>query len=78
MDRYGRVLGVIYLDGKDINLEMVRAGFAEVYRGKTRPDFNLMPYHAAEREARNLQKGMWSAGTIYVSPKVWREKKRQE
>ena len=78
MDRYGRVLGVIYLDGKDINLEMVRAGFAEVYRGKTRPDFHLMPYHAAEREARNLQKGMWSAGTIYVSPKVWREKKRQE
>jgi micrococcal nuclease len=75
MDRYGRVLGVITVDGKNVNLEMVRAGLAEVYKGKTRPDFNLMPYHAFEREARNLQKGIWSVGTIYVSPKVWREQK---
>jgi len=29
---YNRVLGVIYLDGKNINLEMVKAGLAEVYR----------------------------------------------
>jgi len=28
-DRYGRVLGVIYLDGKNINLEMVSEGLAE-------------------------------------------------
>jgi micrococcal nuclease len=76
MDTYGRVLGVITLDGKNINLEMVKAGLAEVYKGKMRSDFNLMPYHAVEREARNFQKGMWSVGTIYVSPKVWREQER--
>jgi micrococcal nuclease len=75
MDKYGRVLGVISVDGKNVNLEMVRAGLAEVYRGKVRSDFDLMPYHALEREARNLQKGIWSVGTIYVSPKVWREQK---
>ncbi len=78
LDRDGRVLGVVYLNGKNINQEMVKEGLAEVYRGKvTRTDFNLMPYHAVEREARNLQKGIWSMGTIYVSPKVWREKGRK-
>ena len=28
---YNRILGVIYLNDKNINLEMVRAGLAEVY-----------------------------------------------
>jgi len=31
---YNRILGVIFLNGKDINLEMVKVGLAEVYRGK--------------------------------------------
>ena len=29
LDPYNRILGVIYMDGKNINLEMVRAGLAE-------------------------------------------------
>jgi endonuclease YncB( thermonuclease family) len=31
--RYGRTLGVVYVDGVNINLEMVKAGLAEIYRG---------------------------------------------
>ena len=34
-DRYGRTLGVVYVEGKNVNLEMIRTGFAEVYRGET-------------------------------------------
>jgi len=34
MGPYNRVLGVIYLNQKNINLEMVKAGLAEVYRGR--------------------------------------------
>jgi endonuclease YncB( thermonuclease family) len=29
-DRYGRILGVIFLAGKNVNTEMVKAGCAEV------------------------------------------------
>ena len=47
---YNRILGVIYLDGKNINLEMVKAGLAEVYRGRAPHKFPLLPYWQAEKE----------------------------
>jgi endonuclease YncB( thermonuclease family) len=51
-DRYGRTLGVVYLDGKNVNLEMVKAGLAEVYRGKPAPGFDNGPYQNSEDAAR--------------------------
>ncbi len=33
VDRYKRLLSTIFLDGKDINLAVIEAGLAEVYRG---------------------------------------------
>jgi len=30
LDRYNRILGVIYLNSKNIDLEIIRAGLAEV------------------------------------------------
>jgi endonuclease YncB( thermonuclease family) len=72
-DRYGRTLGVVYVDGKDVNLEMVKAGLAEVYRGKPAPGFDNGPYDKAENEARSAGIGMWSLGDKYISPKEWRK-----
>ena len=72
-DRYYRVLGVIFLEGKNINLEMIRAGLAEVYRGKPPKGFDLKPYIQAEAEAKEDQRGMWSLGEKYISPKEWRK-----
>ena len=54
------------------NLEMVKAGLAEVYRGIAPKKFDLAPYWQAEKEAREAKKGMWSLGDKYVSPKEWR------
>ena len=70
-DRYNRILGVLYVDGNDINLEMVKAGLAEVYRGLAPHRFNLAPYWQAAKEARDAGKGMWVQGDKYVSPKTW-------
>ena len=75
-DRYDRTLGVVYVDGKNVNLEMVKTGLAEVYRGKPAQGFDNGPYDKAENEARSAGKGMWSLGDKYVSPKEWRKSHR--
>jgi len=61
-DRDDNVLGVIFLEGKNINLEMVRAGLAEVCRGKPPRGLNLEPYLKLEAEARKAKRGIWSLG----------------
>jgi endonuclease YncB( thermonuclease family) len=55
-----------------MNLEMVKAGLAEVYRGKPADGLNLGPYWNAEAEAKKTGIGMWSLGDKYISPKEWR------
>jgi endonuclease YncB( thermonuclease family) len=72
-DKYGRTLAEVYVQGRNINLELVKAGLAEVYRGSPAPGQDLAPYWKAEGEARTAKKGMWSLGDKYVSPKVWRK-----
>jgi micrococcal nuclease len=76
-DLYNRVLGVIYLDGKNINLEMVKVGLAEVYRGKPARGLDLGPFWDAEKEAREARKDMWKLGKEYVSPLDWRREQRR-
>jgi endonuclease YncB( thermonuclease family) len=75
-DRYGQKFGVVFLDGENVNLKMVKSGLAEVYRGRMRKDFNDIPYKAVEMQARHSQIGMWSTGNIYISPRVWRQRHR--
>lgn len=72
IDRYGRSLGVVVLQGRDINLEMLKVGFAEVYRGKPVKGFDPAPYAAAQKEAIEKKRGMWVQGVEYVSPRDWR------
>ena len=72
-DRYGRTLAVVLLNGTNINLEMVKAGLAEVYRGTPAPKFDNGPYQKAEREAQAAGRGMWVQGDKYVSPREWRK-----
>ncbi len=78
VDRYGfdpdnRVLGIVYVGTKNVNLELVKAGLAEVFRGKPPKGLDLGPYRQAENEARKAAKGMWSLGDKYISPKDWRK-----
>jgi len=72
-DQYNRVLGEIYCDNKNINLEMIKAGLAESYKGKAAKGFNTDSYIASEAEAKKTLKGMWSLGDKYISPSDWRK-----
>ena len=75
-DRYGRTLAVVFVDGKNVNLEIVKAGLAEVYRGRPAKGLDMEPYWKAEKEAREACREMWSLGDKYISPREWRRGKR--
>lgn len=60
LDQHERILGVVFLKGKNINLEMVRAGVAEVYKGNHPVGLNLEPYRKVEEEARKAKRGIWA------------------
>ena len=56
-DKYGRTLGIIRLGDKNINLELVREGWAWWYRQYAPRDRELA---AAEESARNGKRGLWA------------------
>jgi micrococcal nuclease len=59
-DRYGRVLAYVYVDGKLLNEEIIRAGFS---RAETKYKFDramALRFLEAEAEAREAGRGIWS------------------
>lgn len=76
LGQYNRVLGVVTVNGLNVNLEMVRQGLAEVYRGKPPDDFDLAPYLRAQQFAQAAKAGIWSLGEAYVSPRQWHDMHR--
>ncbi|HSK73339.1 MAG TPA: thermonuclease family protein [Pyrinomonadaceae bacterium] len=72
-DRYNRSLGTVYLDGKDINLEQIKAGYAWHYK-KYQSDQNQSEreqYSTAETSARAGRIGLWRDAAPVV-PEEWR------
>jgi endonuclease YncB( thermonuclease family) len=58
VDQYGRIVGVVYRDGRNINLEMVERGYAWAYRSRLHRPY-VSDYIEAEREARARGYGLW-------------------
>jgi micrococcal nuclease len=76
-DRCGRILGVVFVDGKNVNLEMAKAGMPEVYRGRPLLRFDNDPYWKTGLESCEAGLGMWSLGDRYVSPREWRKLQKE-
>lgn len=70
-DRYGRMVGRVYLDKVDVNAEIVRNGYAWAYR-KYLTDQTIL---SLETEARNNRRGLW-ASDVRMPPWEWRRGKR--
>ena len=59
VDRYGRIVAEVILpDGRNLNQEIVRAGFAWRYPYYARKEQELK---ALETEARTAKRGLWAA-----------------
>ncbi len=69
-DRYGRTVGVIYLNEQNINLAMVQGGYAWWYQRYAKFD---RPLQEAERQARAQKLGLW-ADSDPVAPWEWRRR----
>ncbi len=54
-DRYGRILGTVWHDGMEVNLQMVEDGYAWHYKRYDR----TKAYADAETDARNWMRGLW-------------------
>ena len=73
IDRYGRIVGTIFLNDLNINKEMVKAGHAWVYvqYAKDKTLFDL------EKNARENQLGLWALPEgERIAPWQWRRGKR--
>jgi endonuclease YncB( thermonuclease family) len=70
-DRWGRTVGHVLVDGKDTNLEMLRAGMAWHYK---KYDQNRR-LAAVEEEAKSAKVGLWRDPNS-IPPWEWRKTKR--
>ena len=72
-DKYGRIVGKLVHDGTDVNLAMVRSGFAWWYRkyaGEQSP-LDQVHYEAAQERAKTERVGLW-ADKAPLAPWDWR------
>ena len=71
LDPFNRPVVEIWLNDKNINLEMVEEGWAEAYRGKTKR-IKMDAYFEAEKQARKKKLGIWKLKN-YESPREFRK-----
>jgi len=79
VDQYGRLVGKIVLDGKDINLEQVKAGMAwhyKFYEDEQKPE-DRDAYAKAEAEARAARRGLWQDPNPTEPYQFRKEEKRE-
>lgn len=72
VDRYGRIVAVVWINGVNVNRVMVEAGAAWVYDRYCRADF-CDGWEALESRARDGRRGLW-ADPDAVEPWKWTRK----
>ena len=67
-DRYGRTVGIVFVDGQNINYELVKQGMAWVYRKYTNDEI----LYELEAQAKTKKTGLW-ADAKSIAPWSWRK-----
>jgi endonuclease YncB( thermonuclease family) len=78
LDRYGRMIGKVLVDGEDANLEQVRRGCGWHYKQYMNEQVldDRLAYNAAEESARAGKAGLWMDHEP-VPPWEWRKARRK-
>lgn len=71
-DRYKRMVSIVWINNRNINLEMIREGYAEAY-----VEYLKEPYRSqfmrAEMEAKSAKRGIWSLSD-YERPRDFKKR----
>ena len=75
---YKRIIGKVVMNGRDINLEMIKKGMAWHFKKykKSQPIEDRYSYNDAENEAREKNIGLWSEDNP-LPPWKWRQQNRK-
>ncbi len=75
IDKFGRVVGRVILDGQDINLKQLQLGMAWAYREYLRElsKEDKVLYLEAEEQSKAVVAGLWNESNP-VEPWIWRKK----
>ena len=79
IDRYGRTVAMVFVDGRDVGLELIKAELAWAYAyylPEASPQIQAQ-YSAAETAARVSRRGLWVDGNSAVPPWEWRREKHE-
>ncbi len=76
-DRYGRMVGIVKLEDEILNEELVRAGYAWVYKKYCDLTLSICAsWPSLETQAREAKIGLWSDSKP-IPPWDWRRNKRR-
>lgn len=73
IDRYRRMVAILWLGETNVNQEMISAGMAEAYGEYLKQPYRA-PFLQAEQEAKAQGKGIWSRGNTYERPSQFRRR----
>ncbi len=73
IDRYRRMVAILWLAERNVNQEMISAGMAEAYVEYLKQPYRT-PFIQAEQEAKTQGKGIWSQGNRYERPSQFRRR----
>ena len=79
MDKYKRVVGKVLVDGKDVNIEQLKAGLAWHYKKymEEQPAEDRVSYARAEEDARAAKRGLWQDPNP-INPSDFRVEAKEE
>ncbi len=71
-DKYRRAVCMVWLDSRNINLEMIREGYAEAFAEYLKPPYRQL-FLEMEQKARADQRGIWFLPD-YERPRAFRKR----